>query len=286
MPKTKTQYICQQCGRISVRDMGRCPQCNAWNSFVEEVVAAPTPAARGKSGPAGRSEPQRLAQIGGDYEERLPMPIGEFARVLGGGVVPGSLVLIGGDPGIGKSTLLLQVALEMAHGSPVLYVSGEESERQIKMRAARLLRSAGKEDQDFPADLFLVTETDLDTVLGHVTQVKPRLLVVNSIQTTTLQDLEFLRRYGLSGARVRFAAARISQILRHCCLPHRACHQGRRHRRAAGFGAYRRYRPVPGRRPLSILPPVTFREEPLWRNLRSGRVRDARTRPGRSYQSV
>ncbi len=209
MPKTKTQYVCQQCGRISVRDMGRCPQCNAWNSFVEEVVAAPAPAAKGKPGVAGRSEPQRLAQIGGDYEERLPMPIGEFARVLGGGVVPGSLVLIGGDPGIGKSTLLLQVALEMAHESPVLYVSGEESERQIKMRAARLLRSAGKEEDGFPANLFLVTETDLDTVLEHVNQVKPRLLVVDSIQTTTLQDLESSAG---SVSQVRECASRLREL--------------------------------------------------------------------------
>jgi DNA repair protein RadA/Sms len=209
MPKTKTQYVCQQCGRISVRDMGRCPQCNAWNSFVEEVVAAPAPAAKGKPGESGRSEPQRLAQIGGDYEERLPMPIGEFARVLGGGVVPGSLVLIGGDPGIGKSTLLLQVALEMAHESPVLYVSGEESERQIKMRAARLLRSAGKEDDSFPANLFLVTETDLDTVLEHVNQVKPRLMVVDSIQTTTLQDLESSAG---SVSQVRECASRLREL--------------------------------------------------------------------------
>jgi DNA repair protein RadA/Sms len=189
--------------------MGRCPQCGAWNSFVEEVIAAPAATARAKLGPAGSSEPQRLAQIGGDYEERLPMPIGEFARVLGGGVVPGSLVLIGGDPGIGKSTLLLQVALEMAHGSPVLYVSGEESERQIKMRAARLLRSASKEDGDFPADLFLVTETDLATVLEHVTQVKPRLLVVDSIQTTTLQELESSAG---SVSQVRECASRLREL--------------------------------------------------------------------------
>jgi DNA repair protein RadA/Sms len=190
MPKIKTQFVCQQCGRVSVRDMGRCPQCGSWNSFVEEVVAAPpTTSAKAKTGLGGRSEPQRLSQISDDYEERLSLPIAEFARVLGGGVVPGSLVLIGGDPGIGKSTLLLQVALEMADDTPVLYVSGEESERQIKMRAARLLRSAGKDEIGFPEALFLVTETGLEAILEHVTQVKPRLLVVDSIQTTTLQEL-------------------------------------------------------------------------------------------------
>jgi DNA repair protein RadA/Sms len=210
MPKTKTQYVCQQCGRISVRDMGRCPQCGAWNSFIEEVIAAPlASSAKTKAGLPGRSTPQRLEQISGDYEKRLPMPIGEFARVLGGGVVPGSVVLISGDPGIGKSTLLLQVALEMAHESPVLYVSGEESERQIKMRAARLLRSTGEDEKSFPSDLFLVTETDLDTVLEHVTEVKPRLLVVDSIQTTTLGDLESSAG---SVSQVRECASRLREL--------------------------------------------------------------------------
>jgi DNA repair protein RadA/Sms len=210
MPKTKTQYVCQQCGRVSVRDMGRCPQCGAWNSFIEEVIAAPAASsAKTKAGLMGRSAPKRLEQISGDYEERLPMPIGEFARVLGGGVVPGSVVLISGDPGIGKSTLLLQVALEMAHESPVLYVSGEESERQIKMRAARLLRRAGEEGDSFPSDLFLVTETNLDTVLEHVAEVKPRLLVVDSIQTTTLQDLESSAG---SVSQVRECASRLREL--------------------------------------------------------------------------
>ncbi len=210
MPKIKTQFVCQQCGRISVRDMGRCPQCGSWNSFVEEVVAAaPSAPAITRTGLGGRSEPQRLAQIGGDYEERLPLPIAEFARVLGGGVVPGSLVLIGGDPGIGKSTLLLQLALEMAHDTPVLYVSGEESERQIKMRAARLLRSTGKDESGFPEALYLVTETGLETILEHVMQVKPRLLVVDSIQTTTLQELESSAG---SVSQVRECASRLREL--------------------------------------------------------------------------
>ena len=209
MPKAKTQFVCQQCGRISVRDMGRCPQCGAWNSFIEEVIAVPAPAVKAKTGLVGRSTPRRLEQISGDYEERLPMPIGEFARVLGGGVVPGSIVLISGDPGIGKSTLLLQVALEMARQATVLYVSGEESERQIKMRAARLLRSVGEEEGSFPSDLFLVTETNLDTVLEHVAEVKPRLLVIDSIQTTTLQDLESSAG---SVSQVRECASRLREL--------------------------------------------------------------------------
>ncbi len=147
--------------------------------MVEEVVSAPAPSKRrpALAGLGGRSSPQRLSEVSGDADERLPLSIGEFARVLGGGVVPGSIVLIGGDPGIGKSTLLLQVALESAHDSRVLYVSGEESERQIKMRAARLLKDT--EDRSFPDDLFLVTETDLAAILGHVSELQPALLVVD-----------------------------------------------------------------------------------------------------------
>jgi DNA repair protein RadA/Sms len=170
--------------------MGRCPQCGAWNSMVEEVVSPGKSSREARRSLVGSSRPRRIIDISGDAEERLPMPIGEFARVLGGGVVPGSVVLIGGDPGIGKSTLLLQVALEMAHQDPVLYVSGEESERQIKMRAMRLLRSGDGAQPAIPEDLFLVTETDMSVILEHVEGVKPRLLIVDSIQTTTLPELE------------------------------------------------------------------------------------------------
>ena len=148
MSKVQTRYICQQCGRTSPKPLGRCPQCGAYGSMVEEVMqAAPSAAhATAQRGLGGRSVPRRLSEIEGDTEERLPVPIGEFARVLGGGVVPGSIVLVGGDPGIGKSTLLLQVALEMSRQRRVLYVSGEESERQIKMRAVRLMRDQKKEE--------------------------------------------------------------------------------------------------------------------------------------------
>lgn len=210
MPKSRTQYVCQQCGRISPQYMGRCPQCGTWNSMVEEVVAPPpTSKRRGVPGLAGRSEPTRLSEISGEADERLPLSIGEFARVLGGGVVPGSIVLIGGDPGIGKSTLLLQVALAMAHHFPMLYVSGEESGRQIKMRAARLQREAGDAGQPFPEDLYLVTETNLDAILEHVTALKPRLLVVDSIQTTTLAELESSAG---SVSQVRECASRLREL--------------------------------------------------------------------------
>ena len=212
MPKSYTQYVCQQCGRTVARQLGRCPQCGAYNSLVEEVVTQPAPAAKGRPhGLTGTSSPRRLTEIDSLTEKRLPLSIGEFARVLGGGIVPGSIVLIGGDPGIGKSTLLLQVALEVAQSATVLYISGEESERQIKMRADRLVSltpasslarspSPKGRGESLPSprggeaggegDLFLVTETNLSVMLEQITEIKPTLVIVDSIQTTYLPELE------------------------------------------------------------------------------------------------
>ena len=181
--------------------------------MVEEVEAPPSKSSKHRLSGASLSTPLKLSQVEGDLEERLPLSLGEFARVLGGGVVPGSIVLIGGDPGIGKSTLLLQVALEMARQSTVLYVSGEESERQIKMRAVRLLgeaRAAGaKAAAAIPDGLFMVTETNLDAILEHTYQVKPQLLVVDSIQTTYLPTLESSAG---SVSQVRDCASRLREL--------------------------------------------------------------------------
>jgi DNA repair protein RadA/Sms len=194
MAKTQTRYVCDECGRISPRYMGKCPKCGAYNSFQEEVIEAPSKSkARPRRGLSGPSVPQRIGDISGDAADRMPVPIQEFARVLGGGIVPGSVVLIGGDPGIGKSTLLLQMALEMAGVSKdgsgtVLYVSGEESARQIKMRGVRLLKNKEGPSQDFPDDLYLVTETNLGVILDHVQEVKPQLLIIDSIQTTYIPE--------------------------------------------------------------------------------------------------
>ncbi len=142
-------------------------------------------------GLSGRSEPRPIAEVGGDAEDRVHLPIGEFARVLGGGIVVGSIVLIGGDPGIGKSTLMLQMAMEMANSQRVLYVSGEESERQIKMRAVRLTNPVGAQHAaPLPKNLLLVTETNLEVILNHVKDTKPDLLIVDSIQTVYLSNLD------------------------------------------------------------------------------------------------
>ncbi|HEY9078122.1 MAG TPA: DNA repair protein RadA [Anaerolineaceae bacterium] len=190
MSKVQTRFVCQQCGRTSPKAMGRCPQCGGWGTMVEEVVSAPAAAAKVTALGSAGSQPQRLSEIDTSHEERLALPIAEFARVLGGGVVPGSIVLVGGDPGIGKSTLTLQMALEMAVSSRVLYVSGEESERQIKMRAARLLQGENGSVKPAPEQIYLVTETNLETIFEHVRTLNPGLLVVDSIQTVYLSDLE------------------------------------------------------------------------------------------------
>lgn len=174
-PKLKTHFVCTNCGSVHMRWSGKCPDCGEWNTLVEEVVEE-RPAAASRRSPAGSPLPQKLADVRADALVRLPLPIGEFSRVLGGGIVPGSLVLIGGEPGVGKSTLLTQAAVQVArHIGTTLYVSGEESAQQIKMRAERL----GVGD----SELYLLTETHLEAVLNAIETMKPRLCIVDSIQT-------------------------------------------------------------------------------------------------------
>lgn len=160
--------------------------------MVEEIVHdEPVTKSSAVRGLSGRSAPRSIGDVSSDAEDRIHLPIGEFARVLGGGIVPGSIVLVGGDPGIGKSTLMLQMAMEMAATKRVLYVSGEESERQIKMRAVRLNNNVGaKHASPLPANLLLVTETNLEIIFNHVNEVKPDLLIVDSIQTTYLSNMD------------------------------------------------------------------------------------------------
>jgi DNA repair protein RadA/Sms len=187
--------------------MGKCPQCGSFNSMIEEVVHD-EPVSKGPSavrGLTGRSQPRPIGDVAGDEEDRIPLPMGEFARVLGGGIVPGSIVLVGGDPGIGKSTLMLQMALEMAGTKRILYVSGEESERQIKMRATRL----GNNNREFPKNLLLVTETNLEVILNHVNEIKPDLLIVDSIQTVYLSELD---SYAGSVSQVRECASQLREL--------------------------------------------------------------------------
>ncbi len=179
--------------------------------MVEEIIEKTTSAAKHARPSMGeRSTPKRLSEISGDVEDRIPVPIEEFSRVLGGGIVPGSVVLIGGDPGIGKSTLLLQTTLEMASQGTVLYISGEESDRQIKMRAMRLLSPPSEEKKaDLPDDLFLVTETNLDVIMEHIEETKPQLIVVDSIQTTYMPQIESSAG---SVTQVRETASRLREL--------------------------------------------------------------------------
>ena len=209
MSKLHTQYVCQECGRVSIRPLGRCPSCEGWNTMVEQVVEEPSSNdKKSRSRTAFQSKVLRLDEVQSENEERWPLSMTEFARVLGGGIVPGSIVLLGGDPGIGKSTLMLQVAAEIAADSPVLYASGEESARQIKMRAQRLQPSDGSPSLN-SNNLYLVTETNLDAIFAHVEQVKPVLLVVDSIQTVYLDGLSSSAG---SVSQVRECASRLREL--------------------------------------------------------------------------
>ena len=178
--RSSTVFVCQECGAQAAKWVGKCPDCEAWNSYVEERVVE-TPAGAGAAGHryalAGEARPARLyADISMEHHPRLSTGITEFDRVLGGGIVPGSLMLLGGEPGIGKSTLLLQAAANMARTvGPVLYSSGEESEHQIKSRGERL----GVAD----APLFLLAETCLENILKEIARLRPALVIADSIQT-------------------------------------------------------------------------------------------------------
>ncbi len=209
MPKSHSQFVCQECGRTTIQPMGRCPSCGAWDSMVEEIIAPSQEEGKVRSYTPPQSKPVRLSEIEGESQDRWPLGMAEFARVLGGGMVPGSIVLLGGDPGIGKSTLMLQVATELASEKTVLYVSGEESARQIKMRAERLQNSTTAVKPAHPEHLYLVTETNLDAILAHVDQVKPALLVIDSIQTVFLDGLSSSAG---SVSQVRECASRLREL--------------------------------------------------------------------------
>lgn len=177
--KTKTIYYCKNCGNESLQWMGRCPACGAWNTLAEHVDAANPAQKRVSAAREGRG-PKPLSQIVSGREQRFSSGLRELDRVLGGGAVKGSLVLVGGAPGIGKSTLLLQICQELSRSNRILYVSGEESESQLKMRAERL-GVTGEE-------LLFFAETNLDEVLNAVEKADPDLLIVDSIQTMYTAD--------------------------------------------------------------------------------------------------
>jgi DNA repair protein RadA/Sms len=197
--RAKAIYVCQQCGAQSLKWVGRCPDCGEWNSMVETVESRDTSP---PSSIRAHSKPQRLSELPSEGFQRVPVPMAEFSRVLGGGIVPGSMVLIAGDPGIGKSTLLLQVAgLVSESVGKVLYVSGEESAPQIKSRSRRLGVSAEQ--------VYLLTETDLELIVDHIQELQPQLVVVDSIQTVTVAELSSSAG---SISQVRESAARLTEV--------------------------------------------------------------------------
>ncbi len=185
MAKIKTQFVCQNCGYISPRYLGRCPNCNEWNTLIEETI---TPqATTGKTATLRRPgaenvKPEPISKVEFQSEPRFKTGMKELNRVLGGGVVPGSLILIGGDPGIGKSTLMLQVSGQLSQSGKILYVSGEESASQIKMRADRL----GVNSEQ----LFVFPETDMNVIKSTISDMKPDAVIIDSVQTMQIPELQ------------------------------------------------------------------------------------------------
>ena len=175
MAKTKTVFYCTECGNETPKWQGKCPACGAWNT-MQEHIEKPVAVGKVHSAPVGLSRTaQKLQDVQTDHELRFPTGMGELDRVLGGGAVSGSLVLVGGAPGIGKSTLLLQICNSLCSGRKVLYISGEESERQLKMRAERIGVT--------PEDLYILSETRLSDVMESVETLQPDILIIDSIQT-------------------------------------------------------------------------------------------------------
>ena len=209
MSKQRTRFVCQNCGGVQPKWTGRCPDCGEWNTFVEQMVESAKNSPPSAAFAFLQSEPRRLVDVGTDELARIDVPLVEFSRVLGGGIVPGSLVLISGDPGIGKSTLLLQVGSLLAQrGGKVLYVSGEESAQQIKMRARRLALA--------PDDLYVLTETNLELIIEHMRQLQPTAMIVDSIQTVYLDKLTSAAG---SVSQVRECAALLMRVAKAGSMP-------------------------------------------------------------------
>ncbi|MDE6513408.1 MAG: DNA repair protein RadA [Muribaculaceae bacterium] len=213
MAKTqyKSAWFCSNCGNESAKWEGRCPACGEWNTMVEERVSTAKTATRGNRGTlrlqAELSRPQKVSEIQTTEQERITLPSAELNRVLGGGLVPGSMVLVGGEPGIGKSTLVLQNILSIRKRT-VLYVSGEESAMQLKMRADRIGRLSD--------NCYIVTETSLDNIFAHIDAIQPGLLVIDSIQTIADDALESSAG---SVGQVRECAARLLAYAKQTNVP-------------------------------------------------------------------
>jgi DNA repair protein RadA/Sms len=180
MSKIKSAFFCQSCGYEAAKWLGKCPSCGEWNTFVEEMIEKPSKNVVAFSSETKQAKPQLIQEVVKQEEERRTLKDSELNRVLGGGLVPGSIILLGGDPGIGKSTLLLQLAI--SDTIKTLYVSGEESDRQIKMRADRIGR--------INDTCFLLTETNLQNIVLHANEIQPEIVIIDSIQTLFSSHIE------------------------------------------------------------------------------------------------
>jgi DNA repair protein RadA/Sms len=181
MPKTKTVFVCQNCGAESAKWIGRCPSCKEWNTYHEEIIAPVSPRAYSFTADREKRKPELLDSIEANEKNRHKTGLSELDRILGGGMVSGSLILLGGEPGVGKSTLALQLALALKN-TKILYVSGEESEEQISLRARRLKNSNPQ--------CYILSETELENILAHSESLKPGLIIIDSIQTISTGMLE------------------------------------------------------------------------------------------------
>lgn len=208
-PKLRTQYVCSSCEFVSPSWYGKCPNCNTWDSLVETTVAKTTATTSALASLAPRSAPTKLSQVRADEFTRIPVSIGELNRVLGGGIVSGSVVLISGEPGIGKSSLMLQLAAELSNSlGAVLYVSAEESVQQIKLRAERLGVNGD--------NLFLLNETSLEEITNHVSALQPKCVIVDSVQTIAS---ELIDSAAGGVAQVKECGARLTQLAKSSNIP-------------------------------------------------------------------
>jgi len=181
MAKIQTIFYCQNCGAQSTKWIGRCPACNEWNTYIEEIISKEKSSSKKNSSYNNQSQPKLISEINIDDHKRIDSGNDELNRVLGGGIVPGSLVLIGGEPGIGKSTLMLQVALSIQN-LKVLYISGEESEQQIKMRSERINAKS--------TDCYILNETNTQNIFNHIETLNPGMIIIDSVQTLQTELIE------------------------------------------------------------------------------------------------
>ncbi len=275
MAKPRTVFVCSSCGADTPRWSGQCASCGEWNTLAPFTEARDRGGAR--EGVRRMERPESIARLVTETETRLPTGFAEFDRVLGGGLVPGSVTLIGGEPGIGKSTLLLQCAAALAGDQGVLYATGEESVRQVAERARRLAVDAGS--------LTLVAETAVERILDHATEAKAAVIVIDSIQTMSVGGLD-----AAPGAVTQLRESTAS-LVRHAKSDRdfRAADRPRDPRGrdcgAAGARAHGGHGALLRERFGQPLPRHPRRQEPVWRGQRDRRVRDGGARPARGAQS-